>query len=159
MSKKLLRMQMLPSKRRSFEVTLKLDSSLVRAGHAKCFIEVESCIVGRGLHSERGEAKLGPAIMGLMRKYVGVHSASNQSSTNLICTDTSWPQSLTPQIVVLLLSSLMDTPRSATAKISIFPTVALAAIGDEQVTSEHRRAWTQSIPNSTVKTCTSNTSP
>ncbi|PBK79073.1 DUF1771-domain-containing protein, partial [Armillaria gallica] len=26
-------------------------------------------IVGTGLHSERGEAKLGPAIMGLMRKY------------------------------------------------------------------------------------------
>ncbi|KAK0186936.1 hypothetical protein F5146DRAFT_758071 [Armillaria mellea] len=46
-------------------------------------------IVGKGLHSEGGEVRVGPAIKGLMRKYVGIPSASNQSSTNLIRTDTS----------------------------------------------------------------------
>ncbi len=108
-SKKLLHIQKLPLKRRSFEVTLKLGSSLVRAGHAKSSIESEVCIVGKGLHCKDGEPKLRPAIEGLMHKYVGIHSASNLSSTNLIRTDTSCPQSLTSQIPVFLLSSLMDT--------------------------------------------------
>ncbi len=55
----------------------------------KSSIESEVCIVGKGLHSEWGTAKVGPAIKNLMRKYVGVYSASNPSSTNLIRTDTS----------------------------------------------------------------------
>ncbi len=77
MSKKLLHVQMLPLKRRSDEVTPKLGSLLVRVGYAKSSIESKSCIVGKGLHSEGGEAKVSPAIEGRMRKYVGVHSASN----------------------------------------------------------------------------------
>ncbi|KAK0184902.1 hypothetical protein F5146DRAFT_1169142 [Armillaria mellea] len=64
-------------------------------------------IVGKGTHSEGGEAILRPKIKALMHKYVG-------------------SQSLTARIPGFLLLSLMDAPRPATA---------IVAVSDEQATS------------------------
>ncbi|KAK0477560.1 hypothetical protein IW261DRAFT_1485165 [Armillaria novae-zelandiae] len=77
-------------------------------------------IVGRGLHSKNGEAKLGPAI----KERMGEHQLGAEFD----------PSNCGVLVVEL------DAHRSATDNISIIPTVAPVATSDEQAISEHRRA-------------------
>ncbi|SJL10230.1 uncharacterized protein ARMOST_13614 [Armillaria ostoyae] len=80
-------------------------------------------IVCKGLHSEGGAAKVGPAIKNLMRKYQLVAEFDPSNSG----------------VLVVKLNGLTLTRHR---QLSIFPTVTPAAVtvGDEQAILEHRRA-------------------